>query len=484
MRGPLVVIGDVLLDVDLEGRADRLTPDAPVPVLDDLVEHARPGGAGLAALMAARDGHEVVLVTALGDDEAGVRVAELLPDVRVQRLRYDGPTALKKRVRAGGQSLLRLDSGSRPGHIADDASDVAPLLAAAGAVLVSDYGRGVTGVPGLRSLLAALPRRVPVTWDPHPRGSAPVPGVRLLTPNAAEAAAFASSLGAVSSGEAGALSAARQHADALVSGWRAQAVAVTLGARGALLSYGGGTPVVAPAPSVHCVDPCGAGDRFAVTAALALGEGKVTTEAVQEAVARAARYVADGGPASLVSEKSLPSPGAPASPRDASVDTLIGAVKASGGTVVATGGCFDLLHAGHVATLRAARRLGDCLVVCLNSDDSVRRLKGPSRPLVPAADRARVLEALECVDAVVVFDEDTPVEVLQRIRPDVWAKGGDYAGADVPEAAVLRRWGGQAVALPYLQGRSTTRLVQSAARRAGADTAGSQTEEIAKETLR
>jgi rfaE bifunctional protein nucleotidyltransferase chain/domain len=137
--------------------------------------------------------------------------------------------------------------------------------------------------------------------------------------------------------------------------------------------------------------------------------------------------------------------------------------------VVATGGCFDLLHAGHVATLRAARRLGDCLVVCLNSDDSVRRLKGPSRPLVPAADRARVLEALECVDAVVVFDEDTPAEVLHRLRPHVWAKGGDYAGATFPEAAVVQEYGGQAVVLPYLQGRSTTRLLDTAAGRAEPD---------------
>jgi rfaE bifunctional protein nucleotidyltransferase chain/domain len=130
--------------------------------------------------------------------------------------------------------------------------------------------------------------------------------------------------------------------------------------------------------------------------------------------------------------------------------------------VVATGGCFDLLHAGHVATLEAARALGDCLVVCLNSDHSVRRLKGPERPLQPEADRARVLAALDCVDAVLVFDEDTPHEVLHRLRPHVWAKGGDYAGADLPEAPLLREWGGQAVVLPYLQGRSTTSLVETA----------------------
>ena len=141
--------------------------------------------------------------------------------------------------------------------------------------------------------------------------------------------------------------------------------------------------------------------------------------------------------------------------------------RRSGGTVVATGGCFDLLHAGHIATLEAARRLGDCLVVCLNSDRSVRRLKGPDRPLVPEAERAAVLSALACVDAVALFDEDTPERVLELLRPHVWAKGGDYSDADLPEAAVLERWGGRTVILPYVAGRSTTRLIEEAAERVG-----------------
>jgi rfaE bifunctional protein nucleotidyltransferase chain/domain len=128
--------------------------------------------------------------------------------------------------------------------------------------------------------------------------------------------------------------------------------------------------------------------------------------------------------------------------------------------VVATGGCFDVLHAGHVRLLAEARSLGDCLVVCLNSDASVRRLKGPGRPRSSQSDRAAVLLALSSVDAVAVFDEDTPAEVLDRLRPDVWVKGGDYAGTELPEAGVLARWGGQAVVLPYLAGRSTTRLLQ------------------------
>ena len=135
--------------------------------------------------------------------------------------------------------------------------------------------------------------------------------------------------------------------------------------------------------------------------------------------------------------------------------------------MVATGGCFDLLHAGHVACLQAARRLGDCLVVCLNSDASVRRLKGPGRPVLGEHDRAAVLAALACVDAVVVFDEATPEAVLSRLQPHIFAKGGDYAVADLPEAKLLRWWGGEVVLLPYLEGRSTTRILEEVSRRGG-----------------
>jgi len=454
MTGPLVVIGDTLLDIDLHGRAGRVCPDAPVPVLDELVEKPRPGGAGLAARMAADEGLEVVLVTALGDDEAGDRVRGLLPDVDIRSVRYDGPTPVKQRVRASGQSLLRLDSGTAEGTLGRPDDDLERVLRDAGAVLVSDYGRGLAGLDSVRGWLAALSPRVPLIWDPHVRGSEPVPGVRLATPNEPEAVEYAARAG-VRGGRG--LAAAGRRAAALVEAWRAQAVAVTLGERGALLSYGSGAPAVVPAPEVMALDTCGAGDRFAVSAALALRSGAITTDAVQAGVQDAAAYVAAGGPASLESRRTV-SP----VPTD-SAEAFVRGVAARGGTVVATGGCFDLLHAGHVASLRAARRLGDCLVVCLNSDASVRRLKGPGRPLVPAVDRARVLDALECVDAVVEFDEDTPVEALRRLQPHVWAKGGDYAGQELPEEEVLRQWGGHAVVLPYLQGRSTTQLVRTAA---------------------
>jgi rfaE bifunctional protein nucleotidyltransferase chain/domain len=148
-------------------------------------------------------------------------------------------------------------------------------------------------------------------------------------------------------------------------------------------------------------------------------------------------------------------------------------VRQRGGTVVASGGCFDLLHAGHVATLQAARRLGDCLIVCLNSDASVRALKGPGRPVGPEADRARRLSPHGCVDPVQVFDEPTPDVALTALRPDVWVKGGDYhdgARFDVdssalPEADLVRQWGGQTVIVPYLDGRSTTGMIAAARHR-------------------
>ena len=233
---------------------------------------------------------------------------------------------------------------------------------------------------------------------------------------------------------------------------------------GALLAGHEGPPLVVPAPPVTGGDPCGAGDRFAGAAALALASGALIPEAVEAAVASASAFVASGGAGAFTTGSAARRPAPPA--RAGHVDDVVASVRASGGTVVATGGCFDLLHAGHVGMLQAARRLGDCLVVLLNADASVARLKGEGRPVQRQDDRAAVLAALDCVDAVVVFDEDTPVEALERLRPDVFAKGADYAVTDLPEARTLARWGGQAVVVPYLDGRSTTRLIEEAVRRA------------------
>jgi rfaE bifunctional protein nucleotidyltransferase chain/domain/rfaE bifunctional protein kinase chain/domain len=465
-RGPLVVVGDTLLDIDLTGRAGRLCPEAPVPVVEDVREDARAGGAGLAAVLAARlSGQPITLVTALGDDEHGDRLVELLAGlVDVVSMPLSGETVRKTRVRVMGRSLLRVDQGDgrmRAGPV-DEA--VAAVLADAGAVLVADYGRGAAAHPSLRRLLAELSPEVPLVYDPHPKGARPVRGARLVTPNRAEARAFAPDRAGVAEWTADSDPLGRVAADAraLVSRWQAAGVVVTLGEDGALLSVGEDIPFVVPAPDLgEGIDTCGAGDCFAAAVTLALRDGRLLTEAVTEAVHRASAFVAAGGAGGTGTAGGTRGAGIAAG-HGAGEDAwaIVRRVRERGGRVVATGGCFDLLHAGHVSLLCQARALGDCLVVCLNSDASVRALKGSGRPVAGERDRARVLAALDSVDAVLIFEERTPAKLLERLRPDVWVKGGDYAPADLVEAGTVRRHGGEVVLVPYLGGRSTSRLVE------------------------
>ena len=441
----LTIVGDALLDRDLEGRAERLAPDAPVPVVDAIEAHPRAGGAGLAATIAARAGHDVTLVCALGRDMAGEELAALLEEagVNVIDLVLAGATPEKVRVLAAGRPIVRLDRGGearRCGPLPDGA------LAGADAVLVSDYGRGVTAEPTVREALRRA--SAPLVWDPHPKGAPPVPGATLVTPNLKEATTFAG-LDApwpLAAGEAA--------GRVLLEQWRAVAVCVTLGARGAVLVSGDGPALTVPAPPVRAGDPCGAGDCFAATAAGRLAAGALPSEAVRAAVEAASAFVAgerEDAPVERVADDAT---------------EFAARLRRAGGTVVATGGCFDLLHAGHVRMLEQARALGDGLIVCLNSDASVRRLKGDDRPLVEQHDRAAVLAGLACVDAVAIFDEDDPRALLRRLRPDVWVKGGDYALGELPEAATLAEWGGRAVIVPYVTGRSTSRLIQEVLTRA------------------
>ena len=481
-RRTVVVVGDVLLDRDVVGRAERLCPDAPVPVVDVETELQGPGGAGLTALLCRAPGTEVVLVAAVGADPEGEQVRRALATAGVELvgLAHEGRTRTKTRVRSGGQTLLRLDTGgpgaphgSLPEHAlgAIDAADV---------VLVSCYGAGMSDHDQLREVLERRAPRRPVVWDPHPRGAPPVPRCTVVTPNLAEARS-ASGL------PQGTPDAVGRH---LVAHWSAGSVCVTAGATGAWLVPEDGEPLHLPTRPVEG-DPCGAGDRFAAALATALAHGCGRGEAVLHAVEAASHWVAQGGTSGFRTdpeafEGSLhptpPAQGRLLSRRSAAglpdttseapealealgaplvlgASEVIERTRAGGGTVVMTGGCFDILHAGHVACLEAARDLGDSLVVLLNSDESVRALKGPGRPVQPAADRARVLRGLSCVDAVVEFDEPTPERLLARLRPDVWVKGGDYEGTDLPEARLVRSWGGRVALLPYLSGHSTTAIL-------------------------
>jgi D-beta-D-heptose 7-phosphate kinase / D-beta-D-heptose 1-phosphate adenosyltransferase len=448
----IVVVGDCLLDVDLTGIATRLSPDAPVPVIDVSESIDRAGGAGLVATMLAGDGIDVTLLTALGDDDGAERLREALAGLRVVATPLHGSTPVKTRVRADGHAIVRLDvgdgrpSGARPAEAQLDVIDGADV------VIASDYGRGLLADERLRAAIANRARTAPVVWDPHVRGPRPVAGIALATPNDTEAAVL-------STRPFGGLAESMDAASALRLRWQAGAVAVTLGGRGAVVSSGSDLPVVVPTDRIDAADPCGAGDRLTASAGIVLGRGGDPIDAVIRGVADAGAYLQAGGVASLLR------PPEPTRLGGDAVDAvaLVQQTRAAGGTVVATGGCFDLLHAGHVRTLQAARALGDCLVVCLNSDDSVRRLKGASRPIITAADRVDLLLALECVDAVLVFDEDTPIEALRRLAPDLWVKGGDYRAADLPEAAVIAEHGGRVVTVPHHPARSTSALAAALA---------------------
>ncbi|WP_309055331.1 PfkB family carbohydrate kinase [Streptomyces sp.] len=460
----IVVVGDVLLDQDLSGEATRLTPDAPVPVVDVGETRRRAGGAGLVARMLQRqfDGradHQVRLVTVLSEDDAAPNLRTELADIPLVVGPSGAPTPVKTRIRAGNQAVVRFDEGCAQAPVPDVTSEMLEAVEAADVVLVSDYGRGLAANADLRALLERIAPQVPIVWDPHPSGPDPVRGVAAVTPNLLEALKAA---GVGGSEQNDVVRAAADAAKELEGRWGSRAVVVTMGDRGALVhiqGQSGELPHLIPAPSVRVDDPCGAGDRFCATLALRLGSGASLTEATQDAVNSAADFLAAGGVASLHGEP------APTALHGPAVDALqvAHATREAGGTVVATGGCFDLLHAGHARTLAAARKLGDCLIVCLNSDESVRRLKGPERPIMGQDDRAELLEALGCVDAVYIFGEDTPEDALATLRPDVWVKGGDYSTAELPEAALLRSWGGQTVTVPYIPARSTTSLAAALA---------------------
>jgi D-beta-D-heptose 7-phosphate kinase/D-beta-D-heptose 1-phosphate adenosyltransferase len=431
----MTVVGDALLDRDLDGSVDRVAPDAPVPVVDGIETRVRPGGAALTAVLARDSGADVSLVTALGQDAAGDALRSMLDErgVDVVDLGRTGATNEKTRIRADGHPLVRIDRGG-DGAIGAMHDDAREAIGGADVVLVADYGAGV--VHAARAALAPLRRR-PLVWDPHPRGDTPVRAATIVTPNFREACGFAG----VSGAERPSVGRAADIGRVLRDTWQVGAVAVTMGELGAVLSDGSMLPLAVPSVQTERGDPCGAGDCFAANLAHALAQRALPSEAVAAAVRAAGAYVARHDPATA----SEGDTGAPIRAR-----------------VVATSGCFDLLHAGHVQMLHAARRLGDRLVVLLNSDASVRRLKGPRRPIVPEHDRAALLRALACVDDVVIFDEDTPVQALERVQPDVFVKGGDYGARAIPESRVLSAWGGRAVVVPYLQGRSTTALAKEA----------------------
>ena len=470
----VLVVGDAVLDGWVSGPAHRTGRDGPVPVIELADTRTAPGGAaGTAAALAAL-GADVELVASLGDDHDGrlLRRALAAAGVRTERCVLDParPTAAKRRVLAGDppeHPVARFDVTPPPmgAAVARALADQVILALGGGpaAVLVADYGLSTLADAVRRRLERARSRMPLLVVDAH--DLAPWAALRpdAVTPSLAEAAAL---LGEPPPHDDRPGWATDRH-HKLVDAAGGADVLVTLDVDGVVrLPADGSTPqrlsAAAPAPATH---GNGAGDVFtaAWTAARCVDAAPQVALTVAQAAADVVvtrRGAARCGTGALTARLAAAEPGRVLSHHD--LLTVVAEARAAGHRVVFTNGCFDVLHRGHVAYLRQARALGDVLVVALNSDASVARLKGPTRPVNPLQDRAGVVGALTAVDLVTAFEADSPVELLELVRPDVYAKGGDYTPEMLPETPVVEALGGQVRILDYLADHSTSAIVARA----------------------
>ncbi len=472
LPGTIAVIGDVMVDRYIVGSVTRISPEAPVPVLVHGEDRIVPGGAANVAANAAALGAPVVLVGLMGDDTAAAELRAALgyfPGIVLDHLVTDPdrPTITKTRVMSGRQQIVRIDAEQTraPSAAMTDALIAAALRAIAGAavVVLSDYAKGVLSDAVVGAIMAAAKAKgVPVIVDPKRRTFEAYAGASLVTPNRRE---LAEATGLPDDTDAQAALAA-EAAGRQFGG----DVLVTRAEKGMTLWRQSGDVLHVPAEAREVFDVSGAGDTALAALAVSRASGQSLEASVVIANAAAALAVAKLGTAVVTraelraaledSAARTEHPGALVSRDEAR--RIVAAWRANGTKVVFTNGCFDLLHPGHVSLLEQAARHGDRLVVGLNTDASVRRLKGPTRPLQDEAARARVMGALRCVDLVVLFEEDTPLETITALLPDVLVKGADYAPHQVVGADVVIAQGGELVLVDLVSGQSTSSLVAKA----------------------
>ena len=460
-RGRVLVAGDLMLDRYWSGAVSRISPEAPVPIVKVQSVYERPGGAGNVAVNLASLGVASSLLGICGDDEAGQSLTKLLESRSIRcliRSLPDVPTITKLRIVSQHQQLIRLDfeeTGSSP-FANDLVSDFERALEAVDLVVLSDYAKGTLNHVG-RLIELANERGKRVLVDPKGADFDRYAGAYLMTPNLSE---FQAVVGPCRCEEE-LLSAGF----GLINRMSMEALVVTRGEDGMTLLIKDGRFLHLPAEAKEVYDVTGAGDTVISTLAAALVAELPLEQAVMLANAAAGIVVGKLGTASVTPDELR----AVFQARKAVHRGVVGeadllasvqAARAKGERIVATNGCFDILHAGHVEYLRHARDLGDRLIVLVNGDESVRRLKGPERPLNSLQDRMAVLAALECVDWVTEFHEDTPKELICRILPDVLVKGGDYS--DITQIAghdcVLRN-GGEVHTLGFKHGYSTSNVI-------------------------
>ncbi len=472
-----IVVGDFMLDQSVYGAAERLSPDAPVPVLHASRTEENPGGAAHVALCLRELKAEVWCFGVTGDDREGRILRSMLEDAGCDAsgLLVDAsrPTTIKRSLvglaqHRHPQKMFRLDIESRdalPPPIAGRIEEmVAARIGRVDVVCLEDYDKGVCG-PGLCRRVIAEGRACgrPVLVDPAAVADySRYRGATAITPNRSEAE--------LATGLDTPLEASQIHnaglASKLLADLDLDAVVLTLDRHGALLEERGGAPMLVPTVARQVYDVTGAGDMVLAALAGAVANGFDWPDAVRFANAAAGLEVEVFGAQAIPFVKVQRELLAQAQRLDGKVRSLedlaveLAVHRAAGHRIVFTNGCFDVIHAGHAAYLGEARRLGDVLVVAVNADEQVRLQKGEGRPVFTERDRVDVLAALACVDYVTVFGEPTPHEILRRLRPDVLVKGGDYNLDEVVGREVVEGYGGEVRVLGFRPGLSSSAAIE------------------------
>ncbi|MCY3021156.1 MAG: D-glycero-beta-D-manno-heptose 1-phosphate adenylyltransferase [Planctomycetota bacterium] len=477
----VLVVGDGMLDGYLYGTAARLSPEAPVQVVQVEREEYLLGGAANVAKCLVALGAKVSLCCVVGTDAHGQQFVDeaqsLGIDTRLVFRDPARPTTVKTRIVAGRQHMLRVDRESRTPLaeklLSGIAAAVRAAAAGADAVLLSDYAKGVLDESVCAAAIRAAGAK-PVLADPKGNHWEHYAHATVLKPNWREAAAFLAARepnGPSLSPQTGDRD-VEQAAHRLRQALGVRNVLVTRGAQGVSLACADGASVSFPSRATEVQDEAGAGDVVAAAACLALAAGADVRTAAWLGNVAAGAKVAKFGTHTVSDYEILEALGErfPQSERKlltkAQAAELAATLRAAGKKVVFTNGCFDILHLGHGTLLEKARQLGDALIVGVNTDASVRRLKGPDRPVNPEGDRARLLTYMGCVDAVVFFDDDTPIGLIKAVKPDVICKGGDYRGKEeVVGWDLVESFGGRVVLIDHVAGRSTSKVIERAAGR-------------------
>jgi D-beta-D-heptose 7-phosphate kinase/D-beta-D-heptose 1-phosphate adenosyltransferase len=466
----VLVVGDLMLDRYLWGAVDRISPEAPVPVVRLDHKSCVAGGAANVAANLNALGCKVSVAGAVGADEDGSQLLELLKSAGVETSAVlptpDRPTTCKTRILGGRQQMLRLDV-EKGGEISLEF--VSPLLSAieralsgCSAIVLSDYGKGLLG----DSVCQAIIRRghelsIPTFADPKGLHYEKYESCDVISPNRLE-------LAAATSTDSCNLELLLRKGEGLRARLGICRLVVTLGELGIALLDNTGIRRF-PALAREVFDVSGAGDTVIATLSAAVATGLDFDDAIRLANLAAGIVIRKLGTVPITKDElvaALASHGETGQgEKICSLESLLRRVahwRLAGQRIVFTNGCFDLLHVGHLAVLEQAKREGDCLVVALNTDRSVRALKGPNRPVISEDARAKLVAALPCVDAVVLFDEETPLNLIRAVRPHVLVKGGDYTEEEVVGAYDMKTWGGKVTLVPVIEGISTTEILKKA----------------------